>query len=587
MQRKQPGFPSIEDIKAYRQRLRDDSRYSGNLKQGTTLSPFDVSPYSFTDTLRYLSRLMFHRWFAATDLNEVKRRVNQSSNQHVIGMRTAKFHSTTPREIKGEEAQGPTILFAGDVMVSESGESIVLTPSFLDQLKKANAIVINIESPVSFSMTLVGRDGIRFEMTQAYLQAIIKQIKDANPNIQIIYDIANNHALDAQFNPQTSGQKEKTIHEVDPENFSLHRTIDAIEAIDKNAMIIGTHLRDHHIAVIEKNDVRIGLVGFTDVLNHNDKNWKTAVIRTEDCTADVIAGLKEKYDVDQLYFVGHANIEQYCYPSAHGRALVSKLLQDGADGFIGHGPHVPYSSEVLIGQNGKSHLVVPSVGNFFGPKHLQQTGVNSLAQITIHRTQTGLLETDFIVEPIEAYVENGLPIVSMSTAETTHYPHLLSRFTTQCPNRAVIQKDNKLQIQSLTEVEVKNLSSTKQLLQKIQDDIMDRKWELGLLGGINVSLKNEENVIKARVTATANKLLETIETFQNTPFPQASDASVCLDKIVSICHDSAHSSNAYRFFHQQYLSSRERYNNYQGWVSDFMTSNQQELTQTIELKPSL
>lgn len=418
--------------------LRQDASYKGPLSQGSRV--FSLSPYSLGNTCRYMGGLLFGDSVA---INECKddAPIGKLTRDHCVGVLSGKLNAPAASNIEessssSSQAEDPfRILFVGDLMVSASGNSIHLKDNLLEKISKAHALVVNVEAPVTFEEGNNGREGISFAMTKTYLQEFVEQVKAMNPEIKLIFDIANNHALDRnKHQPLTSQEKE--LEDIDAENFSLMRTVAAIKSIAPESHIVGAWLHESKYAdkevntlpwtIIGKPGLRIGIWGFTDVLNHNAHHFDKRVCRTEDIFTN-LEQFKEDNNLDYLYLVGHGNLEQCMYPLREWREGAIKFLQDGADGIIGHGPHIPNTSEV-IKINGKEKLIVHSLGNFFGPKKLSNTGYNSLLEINVTK-QT----SQFAIQPIEASVVAGVPYVDMAPEEGTRYPALARRFNTLYP----------------------------------------------------------------------------------------------------------------------------------------------------------
>ena len=455
-----PAIPSFGDVYHARFALRNNPSYTGGINQGTSIPGLSLSPYSLKNMWRYTKGL------AAGDVASKNRSnliIGKNAGDEMTGVLKGSLNLSGSEE---KEETSARIIFAGDLMVSESGKSIQLGKTFLDEIAAADALVINIESPLNFEEKEEGRSGLSFAMSKSYLANFVKQIKNKNPNIQLVYNIANNHALDGsdEFNPLSTHEKRmkafekkpslteaeskdyaeekqrytelKKLLQKDPDNFILLRTIKVIQEIDANAKIIGAHVNEQRyesaqlslISVLNINGLKIGLLGLTDILNNNSKYWDKRVVRTEDITPEQLKKMKKEMGLNYLYLFAHGNLEQSIHPLPEWRNLATRFLNDSSvDGFIGHGPHVPQTNEVLkIGD--KQKLLVHSLGNLFGPKKLDNTGLNLLAVLDFHPQHI-----DFEMKPIEAYLCEGTPCLQMVTHNRTHYPDLLKRIVELYP----------------------------------------------------------------------------------------------------------------------------------------------------------
>jgi hypothetical protein len=420
-------FGSFSNLLQFRRAIRSSPNTS-NLNQGTTLPGVSLSPYSFGDTLTYASGLLLGDYASSNPCKIAT--PGRNLIDHVVGLRKGELN--LPDVPSASTDQKPLrFIVAGDVMVSKSGHPIQLSEELITTICSADVFVINVESPVNFETTLGQRDGLNFVMSQSYLGHFVGQLKRRKPDLTIIYDIANNHALDGHALSQNN-PAELAIEEIDTDNFALLRTVAAIRDMDPLAVIIGAHLAEDKyktvncyadpVAVIEKNGIRCGFIGFTDILNHNAFSWDKRVVRTEDIPTDLEAIKKEK-KLDQLYLIGHGNIEQCIYPQEAWRNQMLQILKNGADAIFGHGPHVPLTNEVLC-VNGRTKFIAHSLGNLYGPTKLGNTGLNCLAKYTLHHDGSAAFE----MLPIEAvHNAENVPVVSSVQGET-FYPHLLDRY---------------------------------------------------------------------------------------------------------------------------------------------------------------
>lgn len=424
-------FESFKAILQSRKAVRK-SRYASNLKQGTTLPLAHVSPYSFKDTLNYAAGLLLGDYASSNACQAAM--PGRSLVDHVVGVSEGRLNPVAEASATGSLR----FCVVGDVMVSKSGQPIQLSQKLIESIGNSDLFIINVESPVTFETALNQRDSLNFTMSKTYLSHFVAQLKDYNPNLTIIYDIANNHALDGG-ECRHGHVAEKAIEAVDSDNFPLLRTVAAIREMDSSAVIIGAHLAEEEyraiacddgetvncyaepLAVVEKNGIRCGFIGFTDVLNHNAYSWKKRVVRTEDLPD--LKALKEENKLDQLYLIGHGNLEQCIYPKKAWRHKMLQFLSEGADGIFGHGPHVPLPNEVISVQ-GRDKFIAHSLGNLYGPTKLKNTGLNSLAKYTVYPDKSSAFE----MLPIEAvHNEEGQPFVR-TVEDETDYPHLLARY---------------------------------------------------------------------------------------------------------------------------------------------------------------
>lgn len=430
-----PDMSDIIDNRIKKRKANPDSR----LNQGTSLWWI---PYTVPETWEYLKG-----FFSTGKSSKENPRAISDKNEknHVVGVKHAVINNNSQKSssdvdehsMKQEVQDSPaSFLVVGDVLLSKSGKSIILGPDLKKALRNANAIVLNIESPVVPGVETSGRGGLlsialngfnfALQIPEGYLRSLVQEIKSENKNIQIIYDIANNHTLDTYpVDYATLSTMEQGLYDIDTENFPIFQTIRAIRKIDPDAMIIGVwtqesefkklltgkgtyvDLQTDPVAVVELSGVKIGFMAMTDILNYNARHWKRGrVIRPED-VEDMIADVKSDYGLDKFFLLMHGGVEQTLYPSDHWQDLHEQFLEH-CDGIFSHGSHLPGLFQVKQ----TSHGPVPfetSLGNLFCPTNLRNTGVGTLLKATVNSSAISYEEI-----PIEATIaKDGHPHVDI------------------------------------------------------------------------------------------------------------------------------------------------------------------------------
>jgi predicted acylesterase/phospholipase RssA len=417
-------------IIANRNRLRNYADESQNIIQGTSLPALGVTPYNMSDSIQYAKGMMFGDRMSVNQTAKVAP-IGKMTQDHCVGVNKGELIVVPEEKVSDEKLK---VLFAGDLMVSGSGIAPSLDEEFLNEIRSADAFVVNVESPVNFNEGSQSRGlGLGFEMSKSYLAAFVKKIKVANPDIKIVYNIANNHALDGNDGvAKLTLDKEKILFESDPKNYILLRTIAAINEIDPDGVVIGAHamknkslVNNDPIGVLDIKGIRLGLLGFTDVMNWNAKYWDRRVYRSEDIPENLMQ-VKRELDLDYICPFGHGSLEQSIYPTRHWRDLLLDLIKRGANLIVGHGPHVPQTNEISQGK-----LLIHSLGNLFGPKKLIGTGLNMLVKVEFSKSSI-----NFEMLPVEASVnKEGVPLIRRIThPEQTVYPHLMTRLQNLFPS---------------------------------------------------------------------------------------------------------------------------------------------------------
>ncbi|KTC99100.1 CapA family protein [Legionella erythra] len=407
-----------------------ESNNDSRLNQGTS---WWWPPYTPSETWDYLKGFITT---GASSRQNPKALLGKNTPTHMVGLENALIKHSVHTMNKPED-----ILVVGDVLFSKNGKTIVLGEAFKERIRHAKVMILNIESPVTSDQTNTGYgrlrnilvNGFKFSLylPDSYLKALIEDIKKENPAIEIIYDVANNHTLDASTLPyEKMTPIEKSLYNFDRVNFPLYRTIYAIRhLIDPDAKIIGawTHelefksfptqegtrinLQTEPVAVTSLNGLTIGFMALTDILNNNYALWKDGrAMRPEDVEG-VLDAVKSHYHLDKFYILIHGGVEQNVYPSEHWQALLEQLAHH-CDGVIGHGSHLPGLSQVL--KTADSYVFIEtSLGNFFCPTNPKNTAVSTL--LTMKVTDESI---QHIEEPIEALQGKGHPAVELLSGQS-------------------------------------------------------------------------------------------------------------------------------------------------------------------------
>lgn len=320
----------IAQNRVKKKNIKPDSR----LNQGTS---WWWPPYTFSEMLEYTQGFFSAGRSSKQNPNAL---VGKNTPTHVVGLKKAELK----HHIKCDH-QPESFLVVGDVLLSKNGKSIILGSQLKEKIRNSKVMIFNVESPVTSDTKEKGRssilniviNGFKFSLRipESYLRALIEEIKSANPEIEIIYDIANNHTLDdTTLNYDQMDPAEQAFYNLDKSNFPVYRTIYGIRKIDPKAQIIGAwtnelefkafptpvgkiNLHTEPVAQIKLNGMSCGFMALTDILNNNYTHWETGrVMRPEDIE-DILAEIKSHYKLDKLFLLIHGGVEQNLYPSEH------------------------------------------------------------------------------------------------------------------------------------------------------------------------------------------------------------------------------------------------------------------------------
>lgn len=236
-----------------------------------------------------------------------------------------------------------TLYFVGDIMLDRGVRSSV-TKNFggdysklfanVGELKNADILFANLEGDVSDKGNNVGSK-YSFRMDPAVLPVI------ANAGFDIV-SFANNHVGDWNVAAFTDTLRRLADNNIRKVGSGMTKT----EAVQPT--------------IIEKNGVKFGFIGFSDV----GPDWLKAtdttpglLLASDPNLPQIIQNAKAQCDVLIVSF--HWGIEYKTVHNARQEALAHTAIDNGADMVIGHHPHVMEDIETY---NGKP--IVYSLGNF-------------------------------------------------------------------------------------------------------------------------------------------------------------------------------------------------------------------------------
>ena len=258
-----------------------------------------------------------------------------------------------PRQEKTKD-KGPVITkvyFVGDMMLARGVESSVnknfggdFSELFknVPELKEADILFGNLEGPISENGNNVGsKYSFRFN------KAVLPALKEAGFNV---LSFANNHIGDwnvKAFNDTLINLKDYNI---------------LFTGAGENKALAETP------AIIEKNGIRFGFIGFSDV----GPNWMEAteersgiLLASDPNYSSIISRAKE--DCDFLIVSIHFGEEYKPVHNERQEKLAHLAIDAGADIIIGHHPHVEQDIEIYEGKT-----IIYSLGNFIFDQHFSK-----------------------------------------------------------------------------------------------------------------------------------------------------------------------------------------------------------------------
>lgn len=260
-----------------------------------------------------------------------------------------------------------SVLFTGDVLLDrgtrpwiEKEGTAALFKGVEQAFRKADAVVINLECPLTHRNTPVGKKFV-FKGEPQWAKGL-RQVGITHAAL------ANNHTID-------QGEE------------GLADTYRALTDAGITPLGYGKTLEEQLTpVVIRKGDIKVALF---NTIPLPIENWTAREGHPNICQASIgrlashIRNYKARHPSDFAVAVLHWGTEFQSVPDMQQRYDAHQLIQAGVDAIIGHHPHVLQSCDTL-----SSVPVFYSLGNFvFDQRH---PSARRSAMVTLHFTASGV-----------------------------------------------------------------------------------------------------------------------------------------------------------------------------------------------------
>ncbi len=264
-----------------------------------------------------------------------------------------------------------TLLFVGDIMLARGVASSIkknfnddfnLFLSTIPEIAEADIAFANLEGPISAQGKNVGsKYSFRFE------PRVASALQNAGFDV---FSVANNHAGD----------------------WTLTAFKDTLTYLGEVGILTagGGMTKDEAItpSIIEKNGVRFGFIGFTDVGPNGLAVTETRagiLLASDPNFATIINDAKSQVDILIVSF--HWG-EEYVEHSTRQTTLAYGAIDNGADIVVGHHPHVEQATEIY-----KEKLIIYSLGNFIFDQYFSPETMNGLA-VSVTMNKDGMVSCE-------------------------------------------------------------------------------------------------------------------------------------------------------------------------------------------------
>ncbi len=284
------------------------------------------------------------------------------------------------------------LMFAGDVMmasyfadyINDYGVDYSWT-SVSHLTKEADAMIINLETAVSDRGETTKPEGYGFRSEPRTVEGLV------NAGVDVV-NLANNHTND--FGP-----------------LAFEDTLNTMDVFDIAYVGAGFNKEEATgLKTIERNGLTIGFLGYTDIIPSsswiaNDTRQGIAAMNTIIEDQSIVSEAKKNCDI--LFVMLHWGIEYSDEPTNKQIELAHKIIDAGADGIVGHHPHVLQGIEIY---NDKP--IIYSTGNFIFLKKDENAGKTAVFELNYKNDQFdfGKIHPVYISKCVANLIEDTDPM---------------------------------------------------------------------------------------------------------------------------------------------------------------------------------
>lgn len=299
------------------------------------------------------------------------------------------------------EVREATVGFVGDILMmtrqiadakTETGYDF--TESFLPMKSVFESVDIMC---ADFEGTFGGKEAGYTQPRETMAPATEDNPNPTNPPMQSFSapdELAKN-LFDAGIDAVTTANN----HAMDRDDAGLFRTINVLRAAGIKTAGTALSMEDFLTpCVIEKNGIKIGLVGATQILNGtapkiDAENRDFALTRLDEKMVKSQISACTGAGAEFIIIMVHWGYEHQSTEDESQRRLAAKLIDWGADAIIGAHSHCPQPMEWIEAERNGQAIRVPvvySLGNFISNMSQEYAKIGVFARIRITRDENGV-----------------------------------------------------------------------------------------------------------------------------------------------------------------------------------------------------
>ncbi len=312
-----------------------------------------------------------------------------------------------------QEKNTLSLIFMGDIM----GHEPQIKSAYNEETKTYNydavfAQVLPIIKENDFGIgnlevTLAGKPYTGYP-TFSSPDALVASCKKSGIGVLVT---ANNHSCD-------SGKK------------GIIRTLDVLDSLQ--ILHTGTfrdekEREDKNLLVLEKNNIRVGILNYTYGTNGIPIPEPTLVNLLDTITISSDIEKSKKWNLDKLIAFVHWGNEYQQKPNKIQKDMATFLFEKGVDIIIGSHPHVVQPMEYFPPEEGKKErFLAYSLGNFVSNQRKVNTDGGIMVKLVLEKdeTKTQITEKGYYLTWVHKYLigkKYRYEIISCSQAEQGNY----------------------------------------------------------------------------------------------------------------------------------------------------------------------
>ena len=299
------------------------------------------------------------------------------------------------------EVQEATVGFVGDILMmtrqiadakTETGYDF--TESFLPMKSAFESVDIMC---ADFEGTFGGEEAGYTQPRETIAPAMEENPNPTNPPMQSFSapdELAKN-LFDAGIDAVTTANN----HAMDRDDEGLFRTINVLRAAGVKTVGTALSMEDFLTpCIIEKNGIKIGLVGATQILNGtapkiDAENRDFALTRLDEKMVKSQISACTGAGAEFIIIMVHWGYEHQSTEDESQRRFAAKLIDWGADAIIGAHSHCPQPMEWIDAERNGQAIRVPvvySLGNFISNMSQEHAKIGVFARIRITKDENGV-----------------------------------------------------------------------------------------------------------------------------------------------------------------------------------------------------